>query len=267
MRLQIWVEIIRTLGKSCVLYSLSAILALGWMTASAQAEMPAAEGAATITKQDVQLALDHMAGLQEEAFPVFSTLVRTYKIVPSTPDIWPQATGEIWYWGGGIVNMLAFQNIVMLVHNGDTDFKTLAASSGATAGYVKRFNKLYAVNAKNDDVCYFERFTSRWRWISKGVIIADLTKSGGDPHKLLIECAAAGADFVNGLPFSSHRASLSDMPPASVRAVLNHALYQCSLSGVTEVQDPEASRDGLTERPSRSCLIDHLNKKLLELSE
>lgn len=219
------------------------------------------------TKGDVQLALDYMKGVEKEDLPVFSTLIRTYKIVPPTSGIWPEATGPVSYWGGSYVEMLAFQNIVMLAYDGDIDFETLAASSGASEGYVKRFNALHRMNATSDNSCYFERFLSRKRWIAKGVIIIDFTKSNSDRQKRMIECASAGADFINGLPFSSNRATLADMPPALVRAVLNDALYRCSLKGATRIRGPEASNDGLTERPSRSCLIGHLSGKLIELAQ
>jgi hypothetical protein len=252
----------------CLLLGILALAFLRWMPTDVNLTLalfgnppPAA------TRGDIQLALDYMSGVEKEDLPVFSTLIRTYKIVPSTSGIWPEATGPVSYWGGDIVERLAFQNIVMLAYDGEIDFERLAVSSGDSAGYVQRYNVLHKMHAISDNSCYFERFFSRRRWITKGVIIVDLTKSDLDRQKLLIECASAGADFINGLPSASNRATLADMPPPRVRAVLNDALYRCSLKGATRMRDPEASNDGLTERPSRSCLIDHLNGKLRESAE
>lgn len=220
---------------------------------------------AEIRKADIQSAISYISKYDQDYFPVFATLIRTYKITPPSKDVWPKSTGLISYWGGGIANMLSFANIVMLVYTGDRSFEELSTSSGASSGYIKRFNALFNKEEGSSSSCYFERFIARERWITKGVIIADLTKTRADQHQLLVECAAAGADFINGLPFASNRATISDLPPPRVRAAINDAIYRCSLEGSTNIKDPESSKDGLSERPSKACAVDYLIKFQMKL--
>lgn len=230
--------------------------------ASDSEQSDAIKSASVITKSDIKAAIDHVSVVPRDNFEVFSTLLRTYKIVPSVDVEWPSATGPITYWSGRIVNLLAFQNIVMIVYNKETSFEELSALSGATRGYVKRFNILFNKMSGDNSSCYFERFTSRKRWMTKGVVVVDLTKSNFDQKFLLKNCASAGTDFINGLPFTSNRATLEQMPAPSVRAVLIDALYSCSFEGSTNIENPETSGDGLSERPSKLCVIKHLNDAL-----
>lgn len=226
-----------------------------------------AKTSANVTKADIDSSIEYVSNYKIDNFPVFSTLVRTYKIVPIDEDIWPQPNSPVTYLGGRIVNLLAFSNIVMIIYDGKGDFGAITESSGASNGYIQRFNALFQRESKGANSCYFERYIARERWITKGVIIADLTKSNVDRKQLLMDCASAGADFINGLPFASNRATISDMPSARVRAAINNAIYRCSLKGSTNIMKPETSKDGLSERPSKTCVIDYLKDTRMKLGE
>ncbi len=222
---------------------------------------------AEFTKDDIDSAIDYLSKIDGDDFPIFANLIRTYKTVPAGQNLWPEPNSPVRYLGGAFASTLSFVNITMLVHNGDRPFEELAESSRAHPGYIQLFKDLHDINKDTASTCYFERYIARERWVTKGVIIADLTKSDGDQQQLLIDCASAGADFINGLPFASHRAAIADMPSPRTRAAINNALYRCSLKGSTNIAEPEKSRDGLSERPSRSCISDYLKSSGVKQEE
>lgn len=223
--------------------------------------------ASAMKKSNIVSAIDHVSSLQRNNFKVFSTLLRTYKVIPQLDVEWPSSTGPVSYWSGRIVNLLAFQNIVMIVYDGRTAFEDISRSSGDPDGYLKRYNALFHKMSKKGETCYFERYISRKRWIAKGVIVVDISKGNIDNKVLLRNCASAGTDFINGLPFPSNQATLEQLPAPPTRAVLIEALYSCSFEGSTDIKNPERSRDGLTERPSKRCVINRLNDALSKTGE
>lgn len=112
--------------------------------------------------------------------------------------------------------------------------------------------------------CFSLRVVSRGRWLSAGAIF--LIGDSAVRDQLARSCLRAGLDFIGGLPSASNEVELDKLPDAEVRRLIIAETYRCSEAGSTDIENPERTNAGLTERPSRACVLGRIRERLADQS-
>lgn len=110
------------------------------------------------------------------------------------------------------------------------------------------------------DGCTIRHFEARDMWAASGFIILDLREPTFSTEAGLDRCIFLGLDIINGFPTLSPAPDLGSLPEFSVRSVIMSAILDCAAAGDSDLHKSEQSRDGLTARPSMSCVKDAISR-------
>lgn len=155
-------------------------------------------------------------------------------------------------------------NAHIVVVRGATDSATLEALENAR---ISREWKAYYLQALRNHIahtverkCFSLRVVSRGKWLSAGAIF--LIGDSAVRDQLARFCLSAGLDFIGGLPSASNEVELDGIPDADVRSLIIAEVYRCAEAGRTKILSPERTNAGLTERPSRACVLGRIRERL-----
>jgi hypothetical protein len=212
----------------------------------------------TISKEKIELAARYIDTLPRDTkILVWPTWRRSYEILGREGDI-DQSIEKYKGLGSRPFYLSNFwghrPQISMISISSNHAFSSEIGTVVARSSLLPSYKELLLKASLSNDGCTAYKFTSRHTWASIGIIIIglkEIEKAGVDA---LDQCIQGALDYINGFPLPSKHFYYSLLPDSEVRGLIMEAIGQCAKEGVTEIQPPETTRDGVTALPSLSCV-------------
>jgi hypothetical protein len=212
----------------------------------------------TISKEKIELAARYIDTLPRDTkILVWPTWRRSYEILGREGDI-DQSIEK--YKGLGsrqfyLSNFWGNRPQVSIISiSSNYAFSSEMGAVVARSRLLPSYKEFMLKTALSGDGCTAYKFTSRQTWASVGIIIIsqkEIEKASGDP---LDQCVQGSLDYINGFPLPTKYFDYSLIPDSEVRGLIMEAIGQCAKAGMSDVQPPETTRDGVTALPSLSCV-------------
>ena len=202
-----------------------------------------------------------------EAFPynfrfyLFPNKVITYEIVGDRSDVISGSVSrfldvkrEFSY-----TNWFGIHPQVSLIIYSSAEINSDLKSALGKSNILPAYKDAVASSSLSSSGCSTFTFESRHVWRSVGILVVDQSLYGDGDASHIDRCVHNALDVFVGFPKRdiSNKSIFAD---SVVRRMIISAMYACSAMGLSDMVNPERSRDGLTAMPPKSCVADVLKR-------